>query len=166
MTIERYITTLEWIYDETHKGSHYLINGSKAYKNRGELCESIAKHYRGIYTEVNPHTSWDNGSDIEGEFASVKSSAASLGRGIGGYSATAQEKIACFLNGTHSKLFIWVELNEETKEVVEYRMNKTEFALFIDNFTRIHNSSDHKEVCVRFKTSSKKMIDFLENMAA
>jgi hypothetical protein len=59
-----------------------------------------------------------------------------------------------------------VELNEETREVVEYRMNKSEFAMFIDNFTRIHNASNHKEVCVRFKSSSKKMIAFLENMAA
>ena len=166
MTIERYITTLNWIYDETHRGSHYLINGSTTYKNRGELCESICKHYRGIYTEVNPNTDWQSGSDIEGEFASVKSSEASLGRGIGGYSATAEEKIACYLNGTHSKTFIWVELNEETREVVEYRMNKNEFAMFIDNFTRVHNASNHKEVCVRFKSSSKKMIAFLENMAA
>lgn len=165
MIIERYTTTLAWAYDPNHARSHYLINGSTAYKNRGELCESIAKHHRGIYTEVNPNTDWQSGSDIESEFASVKSSESGLGRGIGGYDNTAEEKIACYLRGTHSRIFIWVELNETTREVVEYQMNKEEFALFISKFTRVHNMSNHKEVCVRFKKSSKKMISFLEGLA-
>lgn len=165
MIIERYITTLEWTYDKNHARSHYLINGSTAYKNRGELCESICKHYRGIYTEINPNTDWQTGSDIESERASVKSSESGLGRGIGGYDNTAEEKIACYLSGTHSTSFIWVELNETTREVTEYRMDKAEFALFIQNFTRVHNMSNHKEVCVRFKKSSKKMVRFLENLA-
>lgn len=165
MTIERYITTLEWVYDKGHAGSHYLINGSAAYKNRGELCESICKHHRGIYTEVNPNTDWETGSDIESKFASVKSSEGGLGRGIGGYNNSAEEKISYYLSNTHSTSFIWVELNETTKEVTEYCMNKTEFALFIQNFTRVHNMSNHKELCIRFKKSSKKMIRFLENLA-
>ena len=41
MTIERYITDLPWVRDPSHKGSPYLINGSSAYKNRGELCENF-----------------------------------------------------------------------------------------------------------------------------
>ena len=69
MTIIRYTNTLPYSYDANHPRSHYLINGQKAYKNRGELCESIAKHHRGIYTDINPNTSWDTGSDIENEFA-------------------------------------------------------------------------------------------------
>ena len=83
MKILTYINTLNYKYDAAHNGSHYLINGSTAYKNRGELLESIVKHYRGLYTEVNPTTSWESGSDIESECASIKSSEASLGRGVG-----------------------------------------------------------------------------------
>ena len=165
MNICRYVTTLEWTFDSTHARSHYLINGSTAYKNRGELCESICKHYRGIYTEVNPNTDWKTGSDIESEYASVKSSESGLGRNIGGYDNTAEEKIAHYLTYTHSRKFIWVELDEVTKEVVEYQMDKDEFAQFIYKFTRVHNMSNHKEVCVRFKKSSKKMIQFLEELA-
>lgn len=165
MKIERYITELNWVYDKDHRISHYLIEGSTAYKNRGELCESICKHRRGVYTEVNPHTSWKDGSDIEEEFASVKSSAASLGRGIGGYDNTASDKIKTFFRETPSKIFIWVELNEETKEVVEYQMNKREFGAFIQKFTRIDRSSGRKEVAVRFLTSSKRMVNWLESMA-
>ena len=165
MTIERYITDLPWVRDPAHKGSPYLINGSTAYKNRGELCESICKYHRGIYTEVNPNTSWKNGSDIEVEFASVKSSEGGLGRGIGGYNNTASDKIKTYFKETHSKVFIWVELNEKTREVVEYQMTKKEFGAFIQKFTRTHRASNKKEITVRFRSSSKKMVAWLESLA-
>lgn len=165
MTIERYITDLPWVYDPNHKRSSYLINGSSAYKNRGELCESICKYHRGIYTEVNPNTSWKNGSDIEAEFASVKSSEGGLGRGIGGYNNSASDKIKTYFKETHSKVFIWVELNEKTREVVEYQMTKKEFGAFVQKFTRTHRASNKKEITVRFRASSKKMISWLEALA-
>ena len=45
------------------KGNNFkIIISKKAYKNRGETLESIAKAYRGIYTDINPATSWKNGS--------------------------------------------------------------------------------------------------------
>ena len=162
MKIERYISELNWVYDPHHSGSHYLIEGSTAYKNRGELCESITKHHRGIYTEVNPHTSWEEGSDIESEFASVKSSEGGLGRGIGGYDNNASDKIKTYFRDTPSKVFIWVELNEQTKEVTEYQMTKSEFGAFIQQFTRVHRSSSKKEITVRFLKSSMKMKKWLE----
>ena len=164
MKIERYITEMTWTFDAAHARSHYLIEGSTAYKNRGELCESICKHHRGIYTEINPNTSWMDGSDIEGEYASVKSSEGGLGRGIGGYDNSASDKIKTYFKHTHSKVFIWVELNEETKEVTEYQMNKREFGAFIQQFTRVHRASDKKEITVRFRSTSKKMIARLERM--
>lgn len=163
MTIVRYTNTLPYSYDANHPRSHYLINGQKAYKNRGELCESIAKHHRGIYTDINPNTSWDTGSDIENEFASVKSSEGGLGRNIPGN--TAMEKIENYFLHTHSKTFIWVDLDEKTQQVVEYQMTKVEFRQFVENFTRIHNMSNHKELCIRFRPTSKKMIQWFESLA-
>ena len=165
MKIERYTTELNWVYDPNHSNSHYIIENCAAYRNRGELCESICKHHRGIYTEINPHTSWCDGSDIESEFASVKSSEGGLGRGIGGYDNSASDKIKTYFKNTHSKTFIWVELNEKTKEVVEYQMNRSEFGKFVQKFTRVHRASNKKEVTVRFRATSKKMIAFLEGMA-
>lgn len=165
MKIERYTTELNWVYDSNHSNSHYIIENCAAYRNRGELCESICKHHRGIYTEINPHTSWCDGSDIESEFASVKSSEGGLGRGIGGYDNSASDKIKTYFKNTHSKTFIWVELNEETKEVVEYQMNRSEFGKFVQKFTRVHRASNKKEITVRFRATSKKMITFLEGMA-
>lgn len=161
-----YINEMPYIYDENHGRSHYLPNGSDKYKNRGETIESIVKYHRGIYTESNPNTSWKNGSDIESEHASVKSSEGGLGRNIGGYTNTASQKIKEYFKNTASKTFIWVEWNEETQEVTEYQMTKREFGAFIQKFTRIHNMSNHKEVCVRFKKSSEKMLCWLEAQVA
>ena len=157
MKILNYINTLNYKYDAAHNGSHYLINGATAYKNRGELLESIAKHHRGLYTEINPTTSWENGSDIESEHASIKSSEASLGRGIG--------TLENYFNNVASKTFIWVELNDQTQEVTEYQMTKQEFFVFVNLFTRVHNSSNHKEQIFRFYKTSKRMIKWFEERA-
>ena len=154
MRIVNYINTLNYKYNAEHKGSHYLINGSTTYKNRGELLESIAKHYRGLYTEVNPTTSWESGSDIESENASIKSSEASLGRGVG--------TLENYFKNVASRTFIWVELNDQTQEVTEYQMTKQEFFNFVNLFTRVHNSSNHKEQIFRFYKTSKKMLKWFE----
>ena len=86
-----YINEMPYIYDANHTRSHYLPNGSEKYKNRGETIESIVKYHRGLYTESNPNTSWNTGSDIETESASVKSSEGGLGRNIGGYKNSASD---------------------------------------------------------------------------
>lgn len=158
-----YINEMPYIYDTNHTRSHYLPNGSKKYKNRGEIIESIVKYHRGLYTESNPNTSWNTGSDIETEFASVKSSEGGLGRNIGGYKNSASEKIKEYFKNTASKVFIWVEWNEETQKVTEYQMNKKEFGAFIQKFTRVHMMSNHKEICIRFRPSSQKMLCWLES---
>jgi hypothetical protein len=152
-----YINTLNYKYDAAHNGSHYLINGSTTYKNRGELLESIAKYHRGLYTEVNPTTSWGSGSDIESENASIKSSEASLGRGVGA--------LENYFKNVASNIFIWVELNDQTQEVTEYQMTKQEFFNFVNLFTRVHNSSNHKEQIFRFYKTSKKMLKWFEEKA-
>lgn len=164
MKVITYTNTMPFVHTN-HARSPYLINGSKAYKNRGELCESIVKWHRGIYTEVNPNTSWCNGSDIESEHASVKSSEGGLGRGIGGYNNTASDKIKEYFKHTASKVFIWVEFDEQTQVVTEYQMNKSEFGKFVHTFTRCHMNSEHTEITVRFRQSSKKMIDWLNSLA-
>lgn len=157
MEIVKYINTLHYEYDKAHRGSHYLINGSNTYKNRGEFLESVAKHYRGIYTESNPTTAWNEGSDIENENASVKSSEASLGRAVG--------TLENYFQNVASNKFIWVEFNDNTQEVTEYQMNKNEFFAFIQQFTRVHNSSNHKEQIFRFYKTSRRMLQWFEKRA-
>lgn len=165
MIIERYTNTLPYTRDDTLKNSKYFINGESSRRNRGELLESIAKWHRGEYCATNPTTSWEDGSDIESIHASVKSSEGSLGRQIGGYEATGAEKISIYFKGVASRIFIWMTIDEDTQMVTEYQMNKSEFGKFTRSFTRYCHASNHKEINVRFKKESKKMISFLEAMA-
>ena len=157
-----YINKMPYAYDPTHARSPYRPNHQTAYKNKGETIESIAKFYRGMYTDVNDNVSWENGSDIPSEYASVKSSEGSLGRSIGGRYNSVNDKIKTYFAHTHSKVFIWIEWNPETEEVTEYQMNKSEFGAFVQKFTRICNNSEHNDIAIRFRKTSKKMINWLE----
>lgn len=160
-----YKNTMPYEVDYTRRSSKYRPFGQESYKNKGETIESIVKFHRGIYSEVNPNTSYDKGSDIEEEMASVKSSEGSLGRSIGGRNNTGAQKIVCYFKTVHSKVFIWVEWNEETETVTEYQMNKREFGEFVRLFTRICNNSEHTEKAVRFRKTNRKMIEWLESKA-
>ena len=44
-------------------------------------------------------------------------------------------------------------------------MTKKEFGAFVQKFTRTHMASNKKEITVRFRASSKKMISWLEALA-
>lgn len=165
MTKLMYINEMPYIYDANHPQSHYLLNGSTKYKNRGETIESIAKYHRGIFTEINPATKWDSGSDIPSEHLEVKSSEGNLGRGIEGTTTSAKIK-NYFKNVEKEKRWAYIEWNEETQVVTEYHMNKAEFGEFVRLFTRTHNMSNHKELCIRLRPTSKKMIKWFEEKCA
>ena len=116
MTKVTYITDLPYEYTD-HPRSHYLIAGSTEYKNHGELLECIAKAHRGLFTsDKNPSTSFDTGSDIEEENASVKSSEASLACL---YGETFTDIVKPYFARVHSSTFIFIDLDEETDEVVK-----------------------------------------------
>ena len=156
-----YTNEMPYIYDENHARSHYLLNGSDKYKNRGETIESIAKYHRGIFTESNPNTAWNAGSDIPEEHLEIKSNEGGLGRGITG--TTASEKIRNYFKGVEKgKKWAYIEWNEETQIVTEYQMNKAEFGKFVQKFKRVHNMSNHKELCIRLRPTTKKMIKWFE----
>jgi hypothetical protein len=165
MTKITYINEMPYIYDANHARSHYLPNGSDKYKNRGEIIESIAKYHRGIFTESNPNTAWNKGSDIPAEHLEVKSSEGNLGRGIDGDTTSA--KIKNYFKGVEKgKKWAYIEWDEKTQIVVEYHMNKSEFGQFVRLFTRTHNMSNHKELCIRLRPTSKKMIKWFEERVA
>ena len=151
-----YINTMPYEYDPNHSGAHYRINGSNKYKNFGEYTESIAKWHRGLYTEVNPNTSYDTGSDIEELNASVKSSGASLARIYGTY----EDITKTYFANVHSSLWIYVTVVDE--EVTEYHMNKNEFKAFLDEWHEMAKESGSHLQKVRIKKTSNKMIKWLD----
>lgn len=158
-----YTNTMPYEFNADRRSSKYRLNGADTYKNRGETLESIAKWHRGLFTENNPCTSYCNGSDIEEENASVKSSEGSLGHSIGGHDNSASDKIRTYFQTVHSSLFIWIEWDEDTQLVTEYQMNKREFGAFVQQWTRICNNSEHTELAIRFRHTSKGMIRWLDD---
>ena len=159
-----YINTLEYVYNKEHSGAPYLIPQIDKYRNHGELCESIAKNYRGIFTESNPNTAYWEGSDIESEHASVKSSHANLSRNYGG-ATTVSMAFKYYFSHVASDTFVYIELNEKTQEVTEYQMSKREFGRFLHYFTYITRHSNGK-IEIRLKHTSKKMIAWLDAQVA
>ena len=160
-----YTNEMPYIYDKNHARSHYLLNGGDKYKNKGETIESIAKFHRGIFTENNPNTAWNKGYDIPEERLEVKSSEGNLGRGIEGN--TTSEKIKNYFKGVgKEKRWAYIVWNEKNQVVTEYHMNKSEFGEFIRLFTRTHAMSNHKEICIRLRPTSKKMIKWFEMKCA
>jgi len=159
-----YINTLEYVYDEENSGSRYFIPQIGKHRNHGELCESIAKAHRGIFTENNPTTAYWQGSDIESEHASVKSSHANLSRNYGG-ATTVSTAFEYYFSHVASNTFIYVDFNEKTQEVVEYQMNKSEFGRFLCYFTYITRHSNGK-IEIRLKHTSRKMIAWLDAQVA
>lgn len=151
-----YTNTMPYEYDPNHSGAHYRINGSEKYKNNGEFAESVVKWHRGLYTEVNPNTSYDTGSDIEEMNASVKSSGASLARLYGDYETI---KKAYFSN-VHSTLWIYVTITDN--EVTEYHMNAKEFEEFLNRWHEMAIESGSHLSKVRIKKTSAKMIKWFE----
>lgn len=157
----QYINEMQFIHTKKPRAPYYLPAIDK-YRNYGELCEHIAKYYRGIFTEVNPNTSFDKGSDIESEHASIKSSRFGLANNFGG-AKTRSEAIKYYFKNVASSSFIYVIFNEKTQIVTEYQMNKSEFGRFIYNFISSYYIHSDGKTELRARKTTKKMIKWFES---
>ena len=155
MTRIEYTNTMAYEFHPERKGSKYKI-GDK-FKNHGEYCESLAKHHRGLDYLVNPNTSYDTGSDIEDECASVKSSKSSLCRLHG---ETFEEIFSTYFERVASTK--WIYVVDIGEMVYEYHMNKNEFAEFLREFGRLGVESGKHEKKIKFLATSSKTVAWLE----
>lgn len=155
MTRIEYTNTMAYEFHPERKGSKYKI-GDK-FKNHGEYCESLAKHHRGLDYLVNPNTSYDTGSDIEAEHASVKSSKSSLCRLHG---ETFEEIFNTYFERVASTK--WIYVIDIGEMVYEYHMNKDEFAEFLREFGRLGVESGKHEKKIKFLATSSKTVAWLE----
>lgn len=151
-----YTNTMPYTYDPNHSGAHYMIGD--AYKNNGELLESIAKFHRGYDYLVNPATSYDEGSDIEELNASVKSSGASL---ASVYGPDFDSIIKTYFANVHSTL--WIYMVKIDEEITEYHMNAEEFKEFLYNWAGLAKESGSQLQKIRIKKTSGIMVKWLEN---
>ena len=160
----------EMVYELSGKARvPYYIPGAKGCCNHGNLLESIVKYHRGYNYSENPNISGMKGFDIPEERIEVKSSEAGLGRDIGERDFSVAQQISFyFKHAPKGKRWMWVEFNEETQIVTEYIMNKKEFGGFLHVALRPkqHLQSNKKSINVRFKKTTKEMIQWLEKKAA
>lgn len=145
-------------YEAERKGSKYQIKGSDTYCNYGEFKESICKAHRLLDYLHNPTTRFDEGSDIESERASVKSSKASLACL---YGTDLNEILNEYFSKVASTKWIWVEIIDE--KVHEFEMNKTEFREFCEIFGRVSKESGCDRQKVKFLAFSSKMWTWFES---
>lgn len=159
-----YINAMPYQFDKNHKVAHYLLTNGK-YRNHGEFLESVVKYHLGIFTDVNPNTTWSNGSDIEMFHISVKSDGACIGRNFGDIHDP-NKQIAFYFRYVPSSTFVWPIMNEKTQEVTEYHMSKREFGKFVNLFTYYTSDSKMKDKAIRFRSSTKKMKKWLDEQCA
>ena len=151
-----YENPMSYEYNAERRGAKYNINGKWA--NHGEFLESVAKCHRGLDYIINPNTSYDTGSDIESEQASVKSSGATLACIFGN---SKEEILQEYFEKVASTKWIWIVNVDE--EITEYEMNRKEFKEFAEEWSQlVLESSKTKRRKVRFKTASGKMIQWFE----
>lgn len=156
-----YTNTMEYIFDNSRRGSKYSIDNGESFKNHGEFLESVAKFHRGLEYLVNPATSYDTGSDIEEMNASVKSSNASLACIYGN---SKEQIIEEYFKNVHSTL--WIFMIDVDEQIIEYHMNAEEFKIFLKEWANTAVESGSHLTKVRIKKVSGKMVKWLEERVA
>lgn len=140
------------------KGAKYLVGEN--HKNNGELLE-LMEIYNYGFEIPKRNLAFDMGSDIQELNASIKSSGASLACV---YGETKEAIMKEYFQRVASTMWIWLEFNQDTQMITEYRMDKAEFEKFLSTFSvLVYESKTHKTK-LRFRKTSKKMIEWLENI--
>lgn len=150
-----YEISLPYTFDPTHKGAPYTFDNGAHWCNHGDFIEIMVKYHMGFKAGKDGNTPYDKGSDIEEIRASVKSSRATLvNKKLGNDMA---ESLHTYFTNVHSNK--WFFGHDIDGELHVYTMNAEEFNAFCNAFAGYDKS---REV-VRFKSTTGKMIHWLEN---
>ena len=154
MTKTTYENPLKYGYNPERSGAKYTLDGVH-YMNSGEILEIIAKAHRGLKPTKEANTAFDMGSDIEQEALSIKSSKATLQTK---YKADSFEQgLNLYFENTASVAVVWIVNIDEM--ITEYKMTMQEFKAFTKEWASLQRGY------IRYKTSSGKMIKWLEERA-
>jgi len=152
MTKQMFDINLTYTFDAGRSGAKYTLDGVH-YMNSGEFAEVVTKSVLGFEAHKDANTSYDKGSDIEELNASVKSSKASLTSMV--LADTFEESMNVYFENTHSSLFIYTVVMDETATL--YMMNASEFRAFMTIWAKLNERG-----VIRFKATSGKMVAWLE----
>ena len=147
----------------------YHIIGAEGNCNHGNLLESMVKYHRGLDYLTNPSTDGMEGFDIPEEKIEVKSSEAGLGRKIGerDYSVSQQIRFY-FQHADPEKRWMYLVYDEKPNTNTEYMMHKSESGglIRIARRKKQHKQSHGKSINVRFRTTTRDQIAWLESKCA
>lgn len=156
MVIKRFaLDGLQYIYDASRKGAKYSFDGIH-WMNNGEFIECAVKWALGYAASKDANARYDVASDIPELNASVKSSKASLTNMR--LADSFDESVKTYFANVHSTTFIYGAITDETLNV--YEMDAVTFKSFIYNWA---SPSLNDRGVIRFKSTSGKMIQWLEN---
>ena len=144
----------------------YTINHISDSKNAGIAREHDLCAYMGIERTIHDSTDYRTSSDIclGGRHISVKASGFTL---MSGNMCEGEESFDGIWNvyerNTHSNEWAYV-----TEDYTVYEMNMGEFKQFVRTFCRTERESEKNggAMKIRCRKESKKMLDWLANMAA
>ena len=147
--------TLSFTFDASHKGAPYTIDCGAHYMNAGDFAEIAFKHALGLPAVKDGNGDFRKVSDVPSLSMSVKSGKATLTSAKLGNSA--QEILANFFSVCASDKFAWIVILDNI--INAYIMNAVEFR----EFTLVWGRYDASRQVIRFKTSSAKMLAWLES---
>lgn len=151
-------STLSHEFHVEHKGAPYCLNGK--YMNSGEFIECNIKAALGYVPRKDANSAYNITSDIPEYNISVKSSKATLTSIELG--ETKSEIIKHYFETVCSDKWAYGTIQEN--RLITYIMDKTEFAMFLENFSTLQKSSSKcgSKTIVRIKATSLKMLEWFE----
>lgn len=146
--------SIPYTFDPNRPNAKYSFDGVH-FMNAGQFLQIqlTASLYNRIEKPDNRNFSED--SDIPELCESVKSSKATLVNTFLGNDM--ETHLRNFFEQVASKQFSWLVLLDET--IVRYVMDKNEFETFVRNWSKF----DESRKVIRFKTTSTKMVQWLES---
>lgn len=142
------------IVNTRRAGAPYTIDGEHHFNN-GDLAEITVKAALGYAPIKDANTAYNIDSDIPEICASVKSAKATLCSAKLGNDF--DSVLTAFMNTVHSTCFIWAIADIDNVEFWE--MNASEFV----EFTKLFGYFTEDRKVIRYKTSSKAMIKWLND---
>lgn len=155
MTRTTYHINILTTYDPTRAGAHWSINGGQSWLNNGQFTEAVYKACMGLSAVHDANGRFDLGDDVPETGESVKSPNCTLTSVNLGESY--EEIKTNYFQRVHSTAWAWVVI--DGNKLTAYRMNKAEFAEFMDKW---HSAIDKSRKTLRFKKDSEAMRKWLD----
>ena len=159
MTRTVYRRVLTVIFDPTHKGAPYSLDGIHWF-NHGDLVEIEDKAVKGFAAEKDGNGKWNKCSDIEETATSIKSGGATLANDLRSENGEdMDEMLDRYFTEVHSTNWDFGFIVDD--EIIIYNMNAEEFREAVKTWAGINERK-----VIRFKKESSKMIKWFEERVA